>query len=304
LNDQSPPFETPSSSGPSYPQAGLAVAPVAAASASTRIESSRAMQQVQAAVFMAKLYPRDINQAATRIMAACQRYSLAERAFYSYPRGGEKVTGATVRLAEVLAQNYGNLDFGVVELERLEGRSIAQSYCWDIETNVRQAKTFEVAHAIDLKGGKKKTLNDQRDIYELVANYGARRLRSCIFGIIPIDIREDAEKVCRATLAKGNGETMEQRIRKILFGFKSLGVNQEMIEARLGHKIDLTTGEELVDLVAIFNGIKEKQSKRSDFFDFPNDEDAPSDGKAGELTQKLREKAAAAQAAPKKEDDK
>jgi hypothetical protein len=253
----------------------------------TTIESSRAMQQVQAAMIIAQRFPRDVNLAHTKIMKACERFSLAERAFYSYPRGKENVTGAGIRLAEVIAQNYRNLDFGVVELERLDGRSIAMSYCWDLENNVRQAKTFEVAHEFKA-GGSMKRLSDPRDIYEYVANMGARRLRSCIFGIIPIDIREDAEKRCRETLAKGNGETLEQRIRRMLLAFKGFGVSQEMIEERLGHKIDLTTGEELVDLTSIFNSIRDKQAKRGDFFSFPDDAEPAQGSKAAELSEKLR----------------
>ncbi len=230
------------------------------------VESSRAVAQIQAAMIIAKNFPRDINKSFTRIIAACSRYSLAERAFYTFPRGQTKVTGETIRLAEVLAQNYGNLDFGIVELERLDRKSVAMSYCWDLETNVRHSKTFEVPHSMKAGQGLK-LLTDPRDIYEIVANLGARRLRSCIFGAIPIDLREDAGKQCRATLAKGkDGETIEQRIRRILIGFKSLGVDQGMLEKYVGHKIELTTGEELVDLTGVFNAIRDKQSKRGDFF--------------------------------------
>lgn len=272
-----------------------------AVSALATIESSRAMQQVQAAILIAKRFPRDVNQAHTRIMKACERYSLAERAFYSYPRGKENVTGGSIRLAEVIAQNYGNLDFGVVELERLEGRSIALSYCWDLEANVRQAKTFEVAHEMKA-GGSMKRLTDPRDIYEYVANMGARRLRSCIFGIIPIDLREDAEKRCREILANGKkGETLEERIRRALLAFKGFGVSQEMIEERIGHRIDLTTGEELVELQSIYNSIRDKQAKRGDFFSFPEDAEPAQGSKAAELSEKLR---AAAVAGAKKEEPK
>lgn len=55
---------------------------------------------------------------------------------YQYLRGGTKVTGPSIRLAEVLAQNWGNLSFGVKELEQRDGESIAMAYTWDLETNV------------------------------------------------------------------------------------------------------------------------------------------------------------------------
>lgn len=248
------------------------------------IEKSRAIQEVQAKMIIAKKFPRDEFAAATRIMKACARYSLAEKALYSYPKGKTTVSDAGIRLAEVMAQNWGNIDFGIRELERKSGSSIAESYCWDIETNTTQTKIFEVPHYIDLTGGGKKILTSGRDIYEQVANQGARRLRACILGIIPIDIKEDAVEVVRKTLKKGReGKTMEERIQEVILGFDRHGVSQAMIEARLGHKAELITPDEIVELHAIWNSIREG-AKRHDFFDLGSA--APDDSK--ELSEELK----------------
>lgn len=231
-------------------------------------ESSRAITEVQAAFIMAKKFPRDLNAAHTRIMKSCERLNLAKQAVYSYPKGTALVTGPSIRLAEELARSYGNLDFGVNELERKGNVSIVQSYCIDLETNTRQVKVFEVAHEVKLKTGVRKVLSDPRDIYEHVANYAARRMRACILGIIPGDFVDDALVQCRKTLAKGDGKmTMSERIRQALLLFSQLQVTQEMIEKRLGHKSDLITEDEMVDLQGIYNSLRDKQSKRSDFFD-------------------------------------
>ena len=82
---------------------------------------SRQAQEVQAAMIVAKRFPRDEVMSHNRILNACKRRSLAERAVYEYPRGGENVTGPSIRLAEVMAQNWGNLDFGITELEQKNG---------------------------------------------------------------------------------------------------------------------------------------------------------------------------------------
>jgi hypothetical protein len=242
-------------------------------SALVEVEKSRAVQEVQAALIIAKKYPRDTNTAYTKIIKSCERFGLAEQALYKYPRGGEIVKGPSIRLAEVIAQNYGNLDFGVREIERRSNVSLCESYCWDMETNTRQTKQFEVPHLINLKGGKVKRLTDSRDIYEIVANMGARRMRACILGIIPVDIVEDAVKACEKTLAKGDGkETLTERIRKMLLAFSAIGVNQEMIEAKLGHSVDDLIADELVDLISIYKSISDKVAKRSDFFNFKDEE--------------------------------
>lgn len=244
-------------------------------SGTVQVEQSRAIQEVQASIIIAKKFPRDTNLAYTRIMEACKRPLLAEQSMYKYPRGGQVVTGPSIRLAEVLAQNFGNLEFGVRELERFNGVSKAISFCWDKETNTRKVLEFEVAHEIEVgrKGEKKKKrLTDPRDIYELVANNGARRMRACILAIIPGDIVDAAVRACQQTVAKGGGEPIEDRIRKMLLAFKNLGVTQEMIEEKLAHKIDITTGEELADLMSIYTSIRDKQAKRGDFFNFPDDD--------------------------------
>lgn len=248
------------------------------------IEKSRAVEEVQAALVIAKKFPRDQNAAFHRIMEACKRFSLADQSTYSYPKGKTVVTGPSIRLAEVLAQNYGNLNFGVREVERRRGASIAESFCWDLETNVMQTKVFEVQHEI-IAYGKTKKLTDPREVYELVANNGARRLRACILGIIPGDIVEAAVNQCKKTLAKGNGEPIADRVRQIIAAFADYGVSQEMIEAKLGHKMDLCTGEEIADLRGIWTALKDKQSKRGEFFEFPDDEEK--DSKAAELAAKL-----------------
>jgi len=82
------------------------------------VAQTRAAQEVQAAVLLAKRFPRNETDAIARILQACKRKSLAEQSQYAYPRGGTKVEGPSIRLAEVLAQNWGNIESGVVELER------------------------------------------------------------------------------------------------------------------------------------------------------------------------------------------
>ncbi|MDT1904179.1 hypothetical protein FPK34_26285, partial [Acinetobacter baumannii] len=71
------------------------------------------------------------------------------------------------------------------------GESTVEAFAWDVETNTRQTKVFQVPHIRYTRNGSKK-LTDPRDIYELVANNGARRLRACILGVIPGDVIDDA----------------------------------------------------------------------------------------------------------------
>jgi hypothetical protein len=257
-----------------------------APSAGLAIEQSRAVQEIQAALVIAQKFPRDMIAVTGKIMEQCKRKALAEKAAWKFPRGGAVQTGPSIRIAEVIATCYGNLEFGWRELDRRIGVSTVEAFCWDLETNTKSKLVFEVPHEIS-KGnnGPAKRLTDPRDIYEQVANQSARRLRSRIEAIIPGDLFDKAMAACKATIAKGDGEPLVDKITKIAGWFKDIGVNQEMLEKYLGHKMDLATAEEVVDLFNIFNAIKDKQAKRGDFFDFQDEKETGA--KAEGLKEKL-----------------
>lgn len=234
-------------------------------SASTEVAVSRAAQEVQAAMIMAKKFPRDELAARARISQACKRPKLAEESTYSYPRGTTKVEGPSIRLAEVLAQNWGNMDFGIVELEQTSEGSQVMAFAWDLETNTRETKTFSVSHLRHTKSGSY-ALTDPRDIYENVANQGARRLRACILGIIPGDVCDDAVEECNKTLKGANKDPLNQRIEKMVVAFAAYGVTSDMIKDRFKHTLETISETELVSLRKIYNSIKDNMAPVSEFF--------------------------------------
>lgn len=231
--------------------------------------SSRQAQEVQVAMISAKRFPRDENASFNRIMQACNRPGLARSAMYEYPRGGERVTGPSIRLAEAMAQAWGNLDFAVVELERKSGETTAMAYCWDLETNTRQTKIFTVPHIRQTKQGSK-VLTDPRDIYELVANQGARRLRACILGIIPGDVVDAAINQCVQTIQGGSKAPLVDRVRKMIAVFQEeMGVPQECLEKYIGCKSSAFTEQSVVRLLGVYNAIKEGRADREAYFELP-----------------------------------
>ena len=229
--------------------------------------ASREMEEVKGQIFMAKQFPRNVFQAEQRVLDTCKRPALAQVAMYRYPRGGANVTGPSIRLAEAIAQNWGNLSYGIQELEQRDGESVAKAFCWDLETNVRQEKVFTVKH-LRKAGGSIKKLDDPRDIYELVANNGSRRLRACILGVIPGDIIDKAIQQCTDTLAGNSKGPLKDRVAKMLDGFKgTYRVTQEMIEAKFGYNADSFTEYDYIDLLNIANSLKDGMSKVEDWFD-------------------------------------
>ena len=230
------------------------------------ISASRAMQEVQGQIVMAKKFPRNTYDAVIRIVKNCERYNLAKSSMYLFPKGGTTVTGPSIRLAEVIANNWGNLDFGIRELSQKKGESVVEAYCWDLETNVKSTKTFTVKHEIGTKKGVKK-LSDSRDIYELVANMGSRRMRSCILAIIPSDVVQDAVDQCNKTMAKGRDNIpFEDVIKKMVKAFADMKITREDLEEKAGMTIESFDAETLVEFTGIYNSIKDGVSKRGDWF--------------------------------------
>ncbi|HEY6154660.1 MAG TPA: hypothetical protein VIW07_13045, partial [Candidatus Udaeobacter sp.] len=235
--------------------------------AAVQVAQTKAAQEIQAALVVAKKFPRDQHASFQRIIEACKRRSLAEEATYLYSRGGQQITGASIRLLEVVAQGWGNVQSGVVELENENGESRVQSFAWDLETNTYDSKIFTVRHERHLKNGEVVKLDDPRDQYELVANFAARRKRACLEAIIPRDIIDSAIEQCERTLKSGHTEPLTDRVRKMATAFAEHGVSVDMIERKLQHKLDACIEQELVILRKIYTSLKDGMGKREDFFD-------------------------------------
>lgn len=230
-----------------------------------QIAVSREVQEVQGQIIIARQFPRDVEKVKAAVLADCKRIQLAESAMYAFPRGNETVTGPSIRLAEAIAQKFGNLIFGVRELRQENGESVAQAFAWDIETNVRQEKIFTVPHVRNTKKGSYK-LTETRDIYELVANNGARRLRACILGLIPGDIIEAAIEQCENTLASRNDRPLAARIQAMLEAFEKVGVSRTSIENKLKRKADAITEHDLVGFQKIYKSITDGFAKAYEHF--------------------------------------
>lgn len=242
------------------------------------IEASRAIAEAQGKLVIAKRFPRNEVEAYAKAMEACQRPTMAAKAFYSFPRGGQTVEGPTIRFAEELARCWGNIDYGIKELSQDDGKSEMQAYAWDLETNAQSVQNFTNPHQRE-QGKKMIALISQRDIYENNANMATRRLRSRILAILPSWFVEDAIEECKKTLAGRNDTPLIDRVKKMVVQFAKMGVTQEQIEKRLKRKIDTMNADDFTTFIGIYNAIKQGESKIADWFE--------ADAVASELTNEL-----------------
>lgn len=233
--------------------------------------AAKELGEIQARVILAKRYGRNPAEAYDKIMTACQRVGLASVAIYTYARGGSNINGPSIRLAEEIIRDWGNIDCGWVELQRTETESTVRAYAWDIETNAYNQVTF----VVPLQRTKKNRggagyvtvpLTDERDIYELLANNAARRMRACILKLIPGDIVEAAVAQCHKTLMT-QCEITPDRIKKMISAFGEYGVTKGQIEARIQRKLESIQPAQFVKLMEIFNSLKDGMSEPADWFE-------------------------------------
>lgn len=235
--------------------------------ATTQVEQERAIAEVQAAMILARRFPRDPVKAMDNILNACTRPTLAEGALYSYSRGGSEITGPSIRLAEAMAQAWGNVQFGIRELEQRNGESTVEAFAWDLEANVRQTKVFQVPHSRYSKNAGNTPLKDPRDIYEMIANNGARRLRACILGVIPGDVTEEAVKQCEVTL-RSTADTSPEASTKMLKAFQdNFSVTKEQIEKKIQRRIESIQPAQVISLRKIYASLKDGMSQPEDWFE-------------------------------------
>ena len=226
---------------------------------------ARATQEIQASLVIGQKFPRDEVKCRSRIMEACKRKGLAEVAEYEYSRGGTKITGATIDLLRAIASRWGNIIWGWSEVERRPGESTVRCWAWDTQSNGRAERTMVIAHWRDTSTGGYE-LDDERDIYELLANMAARRVRACMEEVIDSDIITDAVNACRETLRRGEDTPLIDRVVKMVGEFKQFGVTQADIERRLGNKADAISENQLASLRRVWKSLKDGVGVKTDYF--------------------------------------
>lgn len=237
---------------------------IVANSEATAVEQARAVAEVAAAVRVAQDCPRDVTRAVERLRQACSQQALAQRAFWSLPRGGKKLEGSSVHLAREVAACWGNIDHGVRELRRDDEAGVSEviAWAWDQETNVRSSRSFVVPHAIMARGDRKR-LTDLADIANNNNSVAARAVRETIWHVIPVWFRDEAENIAARTLqGEGSGKTLDQRKADAIAHYEATwNVTREQLEKRLERPVEQWTAQDL-GFLSVLHGEMQRGEKR------------------------------------------
>ena len=231
-------------------------------------QESKELSEIKGKMYLARQFPRDPEMSLQNVLRECQRKDLAEAAQYEFPRGDSVVKGPSIRLVEVLARHWGNIMSGITEVDVQGDTTTIKCFAWDLETNASDEKTFSVKHERSTKKGSYR-LTDERDIYEMVANKGARRKRACLLAVMPGWYVDAALEECDKTLAEAlteKGENMADVIANIVNAFGCFGITPEQISAKLNKDIDKLSNNDIVKLRHLYSAIKDGFVKAADAF--------------------------------------
>jgi len=198
-----------------------------------RVLSTEAYQaatrgEIDCQVATAKEYPRTPAES-IRTARSALKLDPKNAGIYLYaiPRGGKKITGPSIRLAELLAHSWGNLRVGVRTVAVDDKEVCVQATCHDLQNNV--AVQAETRRSILKSDGKRFT----DDMIVVTQNAAASvAVRNSIFKVIPrvywSPLMEEVEGIIRDG-KNDPGKDLKTRVSRALSWFYKNGVEESKV---------------------------------------------------------------------------
>lgn len=225
---------------------------------------SLARAEVDQQISTAHAFPRSITKATRNIssLATLDEQS-AQECIYALPRGGKPIKGPSVRLAEIIASQWGNCRVGarVVHVDKIEKYVEAEGVFHDLESNT--ATTARVRRRISDKAGK--VFND--DMIVVTGNAACSiAKRNAILGGVPKAVWRKAYESVEHVIA-GDVKTLAVRREQALKAFAVFGVKPEQIFEQLGVKgVDDVTLDHIITLTGMHSALKSGEASVEDMF--------------------------------------
>lgn len=217
-------------------------------------------QQDKAAIDMqistAKTYPRNITKATDNALAlVTMDKETASTCTYSLPRGGKQISGPSVHLAKILAQQWGNLRVEAKVVDISDKQITSQAVAFDLENNL--AIKVEVKRSIFGKYGR---FND--DMITVTGNAAnAIALRNAILAVIPRGVVDKVYNAAKHTITGDISDEakLKAKRKKVIDGLKDMYnlTEAEVLSAIGKASISHVDPDDLVTLIGIGQAIKD-----------------------------------------------
>jgi hypothetical protein len=209
----------------------------------------------------AKKFPRTlkkVQQTCIDIVCMDDTGEVAASCSYALPRAGKTISGPSVHLARIIAQQFGNIrvDAKIKQILYKEMQIVSEAVCFDLETNY--ACKVEVRKSIRDKQGHIYN-NDMIAVTGNAANSIA--FRNAVFNVVPRSITDSVVRAAKDKITadiKNEAELTKIR-KKIIDSFKA---TYNVPEDKLLKAIGLTeskqiTKDRIPDLRAMFQSLKD-----------------------------------------------
>lgn len=218
----------------------------------------------------AKVYPRSIKRATENAIAiVTMDRETAEMCNYSLPRGKKPISGPSVHLAKILAQQWGNMRIEARVVDTDSTHVHSEAVCWDLETNLAVKVTvkrsimqnvWEEKNGQSVKTGKMIRMNE--DMITVTGNAAnSISLRNAVFAVVPTAVMKKAYNAAKQMITGdiSDKNKLIARRKQVVDGFKeTYGVSEKEILAAVGKAaVDHIDGDDLVILIGIAQSIKD-----------------------------------------------
>lgn len=258
-------------------QGGPVVQRDTAIQAFAAIEGDKQRALVQARQAIAQTFRRDHDEIRVRVLRDCERPVFAALALYKKPVGGKTIVGFSISFARCIPRYFKNLDVTRrVTLDNAEERTVTIGV-YDIEDNVSYSKDIVVPKTVErstLKPGQdaiRMRINSQGRASYLVAAteddlavkqaaIESKTLRNLYLELLTDDLKEEARERIEKTVRDQAARDPDAERKRLVDAFASMGVTPSDLKAYLGHELDKIGPQQIVELRAIYSGIRDKET--------------------------------------------
>lgn len=258
---------------------------------STTVSSSLAVALARAEldqqITTAKAFPRSYQKFLDESkQLVCLNAEIAESCNYALPRGGKRISGPSVRFAEIIQGRYGNCMAAARVIGEDGDYIVAEGIFQDLET-MSITRTQTRRRIVD-KNGKKYNV----DMVGVTGNAACQiAKRNAILQGISKALYDPLYQAALHVI-RGDMATLESRRAKVMESFKKLGVTEKEIFAVVGVEGIADVGlDEMATLNALGRQIQNGETSVKEAFR-PEPEPTPSDETKRKVESELKQQGA------------
>lgn len=265
---------------------------------------------IEARHILAKRFPRDWENVRVKLLAECKRPGFADAAIYRKPVGRkfdeatnqwvEKfVEGLSVRFAEAALRHMGNVYTSFKSIYDDDDKSIVRTTVMDLESNFTSEGDVTVRKTVE----RSKLKKGQVPLSRRVNSYGepvflvpatddellnkvnalnSKALRNGAMRILPGDIQDECEALCRKVQADRDAKDPDAARKALFQAFADQGIMPAALKAYLGATGDTLQPAQLAELRAIYAAIRDGETTWNEVVAAKEAEAAQAQGQAAQ----------------------